>query len=184
MLRQRFLPSEVRGARRIAPISVLPARTLGSRTAGIGTELLAHREKIQKTRPGSQFERSPVPMDRAIAATHAQFAHFPGEYPKPETGWRSEMDSNSRYRLLNWQTTAFEHSMGTAATTFAAPPRHQPGALDPFFFRKSKVAFLGRFRASRYLPDSNRAQAEWLIRMIDGAEGVSIWTEFREAQQA
>jgi len=47
-----FSQSGARGARRIAPISVLPARTLGSPTAGIGTELLAHREKIQMTRPG------------------------------------------------------------------------------------------------------------------------------------
>jgi len=90
-----FSQSGARGARRIAPISVLPARTLGSPTAGIGTELLAHREKIQMTRPGSQFERSPVPMDRAIAATHAQSAHFPGEYPQPETRWRMvQSDAN------------------------------------------------------------------------------------------
>jgi hypothetical protein len=34
-------------------------------TAGIGTELLAHREKIEVTRSGSSFERSPVPMARA-----------------------------------------------------------------------------------------------------------------------
>jgi hypothetical protein len=46
-------------------ISVVPARTLRSPTAGIGTELLAHREKIEVTRSGSPFERSPVPMDRA-----------------------------------------------------------------------------------------------------------------------
>jgi hypothetical protein len=88
MLRQRFLPSEVRGARRIG-LGFLPSPwTSRSRTAGIGTELLAHREKIQMTRPGSQFERSPVPMDRAIAATRAQFAHFPGECLKPKTRWR------------------------------------------------------------------------------------------------
>jgi hypothetical protein len=46
-------------------ILVVPARTLRSPTAGIGTELLAHREKIEVTRRGSPFERSPVPMDRA-----------------------------------------------------------------------------------------------------------------------
>jgi hypothetical protein len=33
-------------------------------TAGIGTELLAEREKIEVTRSGSPFERSPVPMAR------------------------------------------------------------------------------------------------------------------------
>ena len=91
-----FSQSGARGARRIAPISVLPARTLGSPTAGIGTELLAHREKIQMTRPGSQFERSPVPIDRAIAATHAQFAHFRGECHEPDTRWRTGRDSNPR----------------------------------------------------------------------------------------
>ena len=77
-------------------ISMAPARTLRSPTAGIGTELLAHREKIEVTRPGPPFERSPVPMGRAIPATHAQFAHFLGERLKPETGWRSEMNSNPR----------------------------------------------------------------------------------------
>src|SRR3984893_2671072 len=46
-------------------ISVCPARTLRSPTAGIGNELLAHREKIEITRSGSPFERSPVPMRRA-----------------------------------------------------------------------------------------------------------------------
>ena len=46
-------------------ISFVPARTLRSPTAGIGTELLAHREKIEVTRSGSPFERSPVPMGRA-----------------------------------------------------------------------------------------------------------------------
>jgi hypothetical protein len=46
-------------------LSVVPARTLRSPTAGIGTELLAHREKIKVTRSGSPFERSPVPMGRA-----------------------------------------------------------------------------------------------------------------------
>jgi hypothetical protein len=68
-------------------------------TAGIGTELLAHREKSEMTQPGSQFERSPVPMGRAIAATHGQFAHFLGECLKPETRWRRGRDSNPRYRL-------------------------------------------------------------------------------------
>jgi hypothetical protein len=57
-------------------ISVVPARNLRSRTAGIGTKLLAPREKIAVTRPGSPFQRSPVPMGGAIAATRAQFAHF------------------------------------------------------------------------------------------------------------
>src|ERR1700682_2073879 len=46
-------------------ISVVPARTLRWPTAGIGTELLAHREKIEITRSGSPFARSPVPMRRA-----------------------------------------------------------------------------------------------------------------------
>jgi len=69
---------------------------LRSPTAGIGTELLAHREKIEVTRSGSPFERSPVPMALRIAATRARFAHFPGECLKPETGWRSAVDSNSQ----------------------------------------------------------------------------------------
>jgi hypothetical protein len=46
-------------------ILVVPARTSLSPTAGIGTELLAHKEKIEVTRSGSPFERSPVPMGHA-----------------------------------------------------------------------------------------------------------------------
>jgi hypothetical protein len=50
----------------VASLAILvPARTLHSPTADIGTELVAHREKIEVTRRGSPFERSPVPMDRA-----------------------------------------------------------------------------------------------------------------------
>jgi hypothetical protein len=52
------------------------------------------REKIAVTRPGPPFERSPVQMGRAIPATDAQFAHFPGEYLKHETRRRRELDSN------------------------------------------------------------------------------------------
>jgi hypothetical protein len=97
-------------------ISVLPARTLRSPTAGIGTELVAHREEIEGMRRSSTFERSPVPVSRANRRAHAHFAHFPREYLKPETRWRSGLDANSRYRFLNWQTKAFrrrlQHSDG------------------------------------------------------------------------
>jgi hypothetical protein len=77
----------------------LPGRCISNR-AGIGTELLADREKIEVTRGGSPSERSPVPMALRIAATRARFAYFPGECLKPETRWRSGVDSNSRFRLL------------------------------------------------------------------------------------
>jgi len=55
---------------RLSPIGSLRcpshrSRTLRSPTAGIGTELLAPREKIEVTRHGSEFDRSPVPMGRA-----------------------------------------------------------------------------------------------------------------------
>ena len=75
----------------------------GSPTAGIGTELLARREKIEGMRRSSTFERSPVPMSRANRRAHAHFAHFPGECLKPETGWRRELDSNSRTTLTDGQ---------------------------------------------------------------------------------
>jgi len=78
-------------------ISVVPARTLRSPTAGIGTELLADREKIEVTRSGAPFECSPVPMARAHRPTRAQFAHFPGECLKSETRWRRELNSNSQW---------------------------------------------------------------------------------------
>ena len=92
-------------------ISITPARTLRSPTARIGTELLANREKIEVTRSGAPFERSPVPMAVRIAAARAQFAHFPEKCLKPETGWRSEPNSNSRFRFLNWQTRAFRRQL-------------------------------------------------------------------------
>ena len=46
-------------------ISVISARTLRSPIVGIGTELLAHREKIEVTRHRSPCARSPVPVARA-----------------------------------------------------------------------------------------------------------------------
>jgi hypothetical protein len=46
------------------------------------------------------------PMAVRIAPTRAQFARFLGECLKPETRWRSEVNSNCRYRFLNCQTTA------------------------------------------------------------------------------
>jgi hypothetical protein len=42
-------------------------------------------------------------MAARIAAARAQFAHFPGEYLKPETRWRSELDSNSRATKLPYE---------------------------------------------------------------------------------
>jgi hypothetical protein len=92
-------------------ISVLPARTLRSPTAGTGTELVAHREEIEGMRRSSTFERSPVPVSRANRRAHPHFAHFPREYLKPETRWRSELNSNSRFRFLNWQTRAFRRQL-------------------------------------------------------------------------
>jgi hypothetical protein len=52
------------------PVAVLtiigvPAWTLHLPTAGIGTELLADRDKIEMTPLGLPFERSPVPLGRA-----------------------------------------------------------------------------------------------------------------------
>jgi hypothetical protein len=60
-----FSYRKLKGAHRIARYKVVPAGTLRSPTAGIGTELLAHREKIELTRSASPFERSPVPMGLA-----------------------------------------------------------------------------------------------------------------------
>ena len=74
----------------------VPAGTLRSQSAAIGTELLARREKIERTRHGSKCKRSPVPMARAHRTPRAQFAHFPGECLNPETRWRSGLDSNQR----------------------------------------------------------------------------------------
>jgi hypothetical protein len=75
------------------------ARTSRSPRVSIGTELLAAGEEIEVTRNGAPFEQSPVPMSRAIAATHGLFAHLSGERLKPETRWRREVDSNYRYRF-------------------------------------------------------------------------------------
>jgi hypothetical protein len=62
---QRFSPIGSSRCRRIARDIGYSCRTLRSPTAGIGTELLARREKIEVTRSGSPFERSPVPVGRA-----------------------------------------------------------------------------------------------------------------------
>jgi len=42
-----------------------------------------------------------------IAPTRAQFAHFSGECFKPETRWRSGVDSNSRFRLFSAKSGNF-----------------------------------------------------------------------------
>jgi hypothetical protein len=81
-------------------ISVVPARTLRSPTADIGTELLANREKIEVTRRDSTCVLSPVPVRRHIVPTSGLFAVIPGECSKAETRWRREVNSNSRYRCI------------------------------------------------------------------------------------
>ncbi len=81
-------------------ISAASLRTLRSPMVGIGTELLAHREKIEVTRSGSPFERSPVPMARAHRPTRELFGVLSELVPEIETGWRSELNSNCRYRFL------------------------------------------------------------------------------------
>ena len=80
-------------------ISVVPARTLRLPTAGIGTELLAHREKIEVTRHDSTYMLSPVPVRPAHRPHTRAFCGLPGEGFKSETAWRSGMDSNPQYRL-------------------------------------------------------------------------------------
>jgi type III restriction enzyme len=43
-----------------------------------------------------------VRLRRQIARTRAEFPQFSGMSDKRETGWWSELNSNSRYRFLNW----------------------------------------------------------------------------------
>ena len=69
-------------------IPVVPARTMRSPIAGIGTGLLAHREIIEVTGSGHQLSVLRCRWAVRIAATRAYFAHFSGECLKPETGWR------------------------------------------------------------------------------------------------
>ena len=65
-------------------ISMLPARTFRSPTAGIGTELLAHREKIEMTRHGSKCARSPVPMVRAYRRYTRAVCALPRRMPQTQ----------------------------------------------------------------------------------------------------
>jgi hypothetical protein len=57
------------------------------------------------TRSSSAFERSPVPMARAHRPTRGLFGVLSELDPEIGTGWRSELNSNCRYRFLNCQTT-------------------------------------------------------------------------------
>jgi hypothetical protein len=68
----------------VASLAILavPARTLRSPTAGIGTELLAHREKIEVTRSGAPFERSPVPMGHAHRSYTRAVCALPRRMPQ------------------------------------------------------------------------------------------------------
>ena len=63
--RNAFSPSEARCALRVAHDIRRFRADVAFANGSIGTELLAHREKIEVTRHGSLFERSPVPMGRA-----------------------------------------------------------------------------------------------------------------------
>jgi len=47
-----------------------------------------------------EMEPTSYPRAPRIAATRARFAHFPGECLKPETRWRSKVNSNSRATSL------------------------------------------------------------------------------------
>jgi hypothetical protein len=71
---------EAPGAHRIARDIGGSCPDVGSK-AGIGTELLARREKIEATRSGSPFERSPVLMSRAHRHRTCAVFSFPWRMP-------------------------------------------------------------------------------------------------------
>jgi hypothetical protein len=64
----------------VPAISLVPAGPTHSPATGIGTELLAHRDKIQVTRgPAHILSVLWCRLDTQIAMTYAQFPQFPGE---------------------------------------------------------------------------------------------------------
>jgi hypothetical protein len=69
--------------------SFLPT-TSRSPLASIGTELLAAGEEIEVTRNGAPFEHSPVPMSRAIDATHGLLRTSPESASKLRLGGGAE----------------------------------------------------------------------------------------------
>jgi hypothetical protein len=64
------------------PISVVPAQQSRSPTAGIGTELVAHGEKIEVTLHGSKYSRSPVPLRRAHRRSTRAVCALPQRMPQ------------------------------------------------------------------------------------------------------
>jgi hypothetical protein len=66
-------PRTARDARRFLPCKVF--------AQGIGTEFLAHREKIEVTRHNSTCELSPVPLGRAHRPTGGLFRRVKGISP-------------------------------------------------------------------------------------------------------
>ena len=77
--------------------AVCSAKT--SSAQGIGTEFLAHREKIEVTRHDSTFESLRCPWGERIALTCGLFRRVK-RAPEIATRWRSRMDSNPRSLLF------------------------------------------------------------------------------------
>jgi hypothetical protein len=70
------------------------------------------KKKGRRAKPATAVElkaAKPCPLrcrsGGRIAPTRALFTVIPGECIKSETAWRSELNSNSRYRFVNGQTT-------------------------------------------------------------------------------
>jgi hypothetical protein len=67
---------------------------------GIGTEFLAHREKIEVTRYHSTSESLSGAGGTAASPHHVgYFGVLRESSPEIGTRWRSEMNSNRQYRL-------------------------------------------------------------------------------------
>jgi hypothetical protein len=80
---------------------------------GVGHREIARREDSRNLGDCAHDVSLWVRMRRQIARSRADFLQFSEMSDKRETGWWSGMDSNFRYRFLNWRTTAF-------GATFAA----------------------------------------------------------------
>jgi hypothetical protein len=62
---------------------------------------------------GRARPRTPRAASECIASARALFAVIPGKCLKSESAWRSEVNSNCRYRFLNSPTTAPCQALGS-----------------------------------------------------------------------
>ena len=111
---QIYQPSEPRLILLSAPSHPSPGRPIISRAhvnpIGSARRITWHRASSKQREISLVAAQSAIlsslwsGVQRRTAAYTGDFAHFSAKYQKPQTRWRSGVDSNSRFRLFSAKT--------------------------------------------------------------------------------